>query len=153
MQQPRRTLQSQRYVCVIDESRRGAAYLLAAVTMSVADRQRNRDAATQCLLPGERSWHMSKERPSRRRQALTAMAQLPVTVTIYQSRITVERDEEEVRGRCLRALVEDILLLGSCQLIIESRDEHLESQRPPNCAGAPHGTRCGGHVRTHSARG
>lgn len=111
----------------IDESRRGATYLIAAVAMSADDQRGNRRAATNCLLPGEQAWHMAKERPARRRQALSAMALLPLSVTIYRTRITTrDRGEEQARRRCFRALVEDLSEVGACHLLIESRDDHLD---------------------------
>ena len=95
--------------------------------MSVQDQGRIRTAAIQCLLPGERAWHMAKERPDRRRHALSVMAKLPLTVTIYRSRITPQdRGEEQARRRCFGALVQDMSGLGPCPLLIESRDDHLD---------------------------
>lgn len=125
---PRARLEGRRSLLyAIDESRRGAMYLLAAVAMLAEDQRGNRRAATHCLLPGEQAWHMAKERPARRRQALSAMTLLPLSVTIYRTRITTrDRGEEQARRRCFRGLVEDLPEVGACHLLIESRDDHLD---------------------------
>lgn len=108
----------------VDESRRGDAYLLAAVVVPDVARSRlRRQMRQQLLLPGERTFHMATERQARRRQAINW---LPRELRYFVVTTSVRKDgtEQGARRSCLHGLVR-IALEGELgpQLILESRDD------------------------------
>lgn len=112
----------------LDESRRGDAYALAAVLVADRDRVGLRREAGDLLLPGERRFHMAKERPARRRQAIEVMRRTVERGEVVITSVRAAGSEEEARRVCLEALVLRLERKGADRLCIERRDETRDRQ-------------------------
>lgn len=111
----------------IDESGRGADYHVCAAVVSNRDVHVLRRLARAYCLPGQRRWHFTHERPSRRRQIIEEIVVTDlVTVLICHGR----GGETEVRAESFRQLVDPLLGRKVTRLVIESREgrDHLDRQ-------------------------
>jgi len=103
----------------VDETKR-AGYVIAAVT--VTDPGAARKITRALVLPGQRRIHMKHEQPRRRRAIVSALAAMPVAVTVYDAARRY-RTDLEARAACLTALVEDLATIdGDTRLVIEQDD-------------------------------
>lgn len=101
----------------VDESDR-SAYLVCAARVYPAETAAMRRLVQSFRLPGQHRLHFVKERPSRRREILDALARTNVRVRLYSCRAQVKL----ARQRCLRQLVTDLEEPRAERLIIEPVD-------------------------------
>jgi len=109
-----------RYIYV-DESKR-SRYVLVAVGLT--DPAPIRRVVRGLILPGQRRLHMVRERDSRRREILSALAATQVEATIYNAARRY-RTDREARAMCLTALVEDLVTAGEDSHIAIEQDDSL----------------------------
>ena len=100
----------------VDESER-RDYLLGA-TFVRGPLDPLRAALRGLRRPGQRRIHFSGEQDPRRRELLSAICGLDLTVRIYAS----PRSVKESRELCLSALVADIAPAGASLLVLEGRE-------------------------------
>ena len=106
----------------VDETK-ARDYLLVAVAIAGNDVSAARRVVRSLHMPGQNRLHMSKERPSRRRQIITAMAAMPISVTVYRAGRDHKTDLKR-RAVCLRNLVADVGHSLPVRLCLE-RDDSL----------------------------
>jgi len=102
----------------VDESIR-SGYLLSAAVVATGDLAVARGKLRELCKPGQRRLHMKDESDSRRREILSALAGLEISVHLYRAP-TAGRSAREARDRCFHALVPALVELGVDRLVIES---------------------------------
>lgn len=107
----------------LDESRRRDVYALAVALVADHSRQALRRAVGELLLPGERRFHMAKERPDRRRQAIDSMGVIVENALIVIASVRSAGSEEGARRACLGVLVPLLATKDVAQLCLERRDD------------------------------
>lgn len=135
----------------IDETKR-AGYVIAAVT--VTDPAATRKITQSLVLPGQRRIHMKHEQARRRRVIVSALAAMPVAVTVYDAARRY-RTDLEARAACLAALVEDLAAIGDDTRLVIEQDDSLvryDNQRLIEATRATgrRGTVHYEHLRAHS---
>lgn len=78
-------------------------------------------------MAGQHELHFKKETPARRRLIISRLATCAVTVRVYTA--DCRRGEERARRECLSNLVADLLDLGGCRLVLDSREVRDEHDR------------------------
>lgn len=111
-----------------DESKR-PVYIIALARMDQADLATGRRTIRALHLAGQRRLHMVKERAPRQRLILSAIASLPVTVTIYRAVRETAVGERERRGRCLDHIVRDLAPQARSRLVLERDDTLVRTDR------------------------
>lgn len=111
----------------VDESRRGQQYLLVAAIVDPRDLGRTRKLLRSLLFPGQYELHFKKETPARRRLIISKITACSVEVRVYTA--NCRRGEELARRECLSHLVADLLDLGGCRLVLDSREVRDEHDR------------------------
>src|SRR2546425_7367379 len=101
----------------VDESRRGADYLMALVLVQPRELDRSRVIMRGLVRPGQRRVHFKKESNARRRQVLAAVGQLGAKAHVWVCR---HHDDVFARQACLRRMVPTLLELGVSRLVLES---------------------------------
>lgn len=110
----------------LDESRRHGL-LIAAAIVQPADLDPARAALRRLCLPGQYRLHFTKERDQRRRQILTAILDLPVTLDLYDA--TGIRDPAHTRTACLREVIRDVAADGGRRIVLEQDDSLMRSDQ------------------------
>ena len=96
--------------------------LIAAAFVSPADTQQCRRTLRDLGCP-----HFAKEGDQRRKLACSRIAEMPVTVRIYDASRT--KDEKAARTAALWAMVEDIGAHGARYLVLDQDDSTVTSDR------------------------
>ncbi|GLY53819.1 hypothetical protein [Lentzea sp. NBRC 102530] len=101
----------------VDESRRGATYLVVAVVVRPRELDAVRTALRRLVRSGQRRVHFKKESDSRRRELVSRLRDMCLRAAVW----TV-RDSDDVRARrlCLSAAATWLQELGVTRLAIES---------------------------------
>jgi hypothetical protein len=110
---------------LIDESRRGGAYLLASVAGAEGQVAEIRKALRQFPLRGESQLHFAKEKEARRKILISQMTPLSWSGIVYRTRIERGESEAQARERCLAAACHDVPAVA--RLVLDSRGEHQDS--------------------------
>jgi hypothetical protein len=112
----------------VDESSRGG-YLLCAVVLLPAKVGTTRRFLRGLCKPGQRRVHMKHESDGRRKEILSAVAQLGVEARIYRAQLG-GRSERRSRDDCLRAMIPELLQeLAVTRMVVESCDQdHQDNQ-------------------------
>lgn len=105
----------------VDETK-SSGYLIAAAAVLPADVTTARRVVSGLCRSGQRRIHFTKEKDTRRRQIITALAATDVRVDIYDASACHNR---LARTRCLEALTEDLASRGRVRLILERDDSVL----------------------------
>lgn len=106
----------------MDESERDRRYYLCVAIVEQTHVNIMRKQLNCLLMPGQRELHFKQEKPPRRRALADKVANLPVTVRIYQTSYTPRTDESS-RQSCLELAVSDLLKIGAHRLVIDTRGE------------------------------
>jgi hypothetical protein len=101
----------------VDESRRGATYLMVAAIIAPARLGETRALMRSLTMPGERRIHFQAEHDSRRRKILAALVANRIESLVYLGSGRPDR----VRAACLTELVRDAVALQAGRVVIESR--------------------------------
>jgi hypothetical protein len=112
----------------VDESSRGG-YLLCAVVLLPAEVGTTRRFRRGLCKPGQRRVHMKHESDGRRKEILSAVAQLGVEARSYRAQLG-GRSERRTRDDCLRAMIPELLQeLTVTRMVVESCDQdHQDNQ-------------------------
>ncbi len=102
----------------VDESGRGTNYYVCAAVCVADDVQQVRQLARGFLLPGQRRWHFTGERASRRRQILSGIVQSGQVIAMVAYG---KGDSEPVRAACLERLAAALVEHRTHRVVIESR--------------------------------
>lgn len=105
----------------VDETK-NRGYLIAAAAVLPPEVNLARRTVEGLCRPGQRRIHFTKEKDSRRRQIITAVAALNVRVDIYDASACHDRI---ARTRCLEALTENLAGQGRVRLVLERDDSVL----------------------------
>lgn len=109
-----------------DESARGQRYYLGVARIERRDLKAVRHLARAHCVRGQRRWHFTKERDSRRAQILGAL----VECGLISAWVGVGKgDEVAVRALCMKRLAVDSLGWDVEQIVIESREGRDEHDR------------------------
>lgn len=109
-----------------DESARGQRYFVGVARVEQRDLKAVRRLARSYCVPGQRRWHFTKERNSRRAQILTAL----VECGLICAWVGVGKgDQVAVRAHCMRRLGADTLGWDLDRIVIESREGRDEQDR------------------------
>jgi hypothetical protein len=102
----------------MDESNRGASYLICAATVAAVDLSVARRAILNLRIPGQRRIHFAAENHKRRRQLLTQLASVNAASFIY---VANHRVQVEARSAIMRKAAPHLHGRGVRRLVVESR--------------------------------
>jgi hypothetical protein len=102
---------------VVDESRRGSLYLLAAALLRPGELASTRTLMRGLRVPGERKLHFKHERDTIQKDIAAALVSAELRTRVYLG----HGRAEAVRERCLRRLVADLSGAGMRRLVLDSR--------------------------------
>lgn len=111
----------------VDESGRRSSYHVCAAVIANGDVTDLRRTVRSFCLPGQRRWHFTHERPSRRQQIIDALIQTgQITALIYHG----TGHDVTIRSESLERMVRPLLQYNVNRLIIESRQgrDHRDRQ-------------------------
>lgn len=114
----------------IDESIRGARYLLCLVMVKPDQAGSMRRRLRSLVLPGQRTLHFKKESPRRRRELLVALGELDVAVTVYECAARPGRSQDASRALCLERAIADLQALGAT-VSVADREPQRSRRRGP----------------------
>jgi hypothetical protein len=109
-----------------DESARGRRYYIGAACIAQHDLKAVRQLARSLCLPGQRRWHFTKEKDSRRAQIIGALTRSGL-VTAWVG--LGKGDEVSVRALCMQRLGFELVGWSAERLVIESREGRDEQDR------------------------
>jgi hypothetical protein len=112
----------------VDESIRGARYLLGCVLVDLRDAGAMRRKLDDLVLGGGRL-HFHNESARRRRELLAEMARLPISCFVVVFHRTHGITEFVARERALRVVIERLQQAFVSRLVIESRQDDRDDQR------------------------
>lgn len=110
----------------VDESK-ARGFLLAAALIVPGDLGQARKQVGALRLPGQRRVHFTTERPARRKVIISAMADIDVSVWVYDA--SACRDQRQAREACLRQLVTDLAAASAQMLVLEQDDSLVDADR------------------------
>lgn len=110
----------------VDESKEGG-YLLASVSVAMADVGRVRSSLAAQRRKGQRRIHFKSENDSTRWQVLDALNELPIMAVVYDAKPA--KPVQDARRRCLEALVADAVAELPTDLVIELDQPLLKFDR------------------------
>ena len=104
----------------MDESRRGARYLLTASLIASRDVAKVTKAVKESLPNGRRRAHFSDEGPKLRRRILDSYCRLPTTVAIAVAEYR-GGDDQAARNECFKALLGAFVQLRVRVAVLDTR--------------------------------
>ena len=104
----------------VDESKE-RGYFLVATSSEISALRHSDKALKKLLKPSQRRLHFKSERDSRRREILSLMSRLDLSVTVF---VCQGLSEKEARALCLKALIGMAVDSEIFSLVIE-RDESI----------------------------
>ena len=104
----------------VDESKE-RGYFLVATSSEINSLRYSEKALRKLLKPSQRRLHFKSERDSRRREILSVMSRLELSVTVF---VCQGLSEKEARAICLKALIGMAVDSEIFSLVIE-RDESI----------------------------
>jgi hypothetical protein len=107
----------------VDESQRGARYVMGCVMTDARDHPELRRRVTTMLRPRQRRIHFYDESLASKRRLLDGFAGLPIRAIVVVARIDHDSNSERARAVCLTRLVELLQDRGVSRVVIESRDD------------------------------
>ena len=96
-------------------------YFLCSLSVALNRKPQLRKALRLLRMPGQSRIHFVDERDARRRQIMSAIANLRVQTTIIESR---SKNQKDARGKCLRALMRRAHARSAVSITLE-RDESV----------------------------
>lgn len=112
---------------VFADETKAHSYLMAAAIILPYDIVHVRKQVSALRLPGQRGIHFKKERDSRRRTIIGALADTGVSVLLYDA--SGHRTELAARRACLERLVDDLASMGARKLVLDRDDSLTDSDR------------------------
>lgn len=119
----------------VDESIRNG-YLMSAAVIGSGELATARGKLRELCKPGQRRLHMKDENDSRRREILSTLGGLGLSIHLYRAPVA-GRPIRTSRDDCLRALIPELARLNVARLVIEScSQDHRDNQVIQPLAGA-----------------
>jgi hypothetical protein len=130
----------------VDESIRGRRYLMGCVLIEARHLAEVRPAVAALGVDGARV-HFNNESNRQKTRVLDAIVAMPVRATIYVCQRNHGVTQFEARAACIAAIVDDLQARQVGRLVIESRQDDREDERPP-----PFSSRATARVRAPRCR-